>query len=79
MNDNPLLRSFQRTGAPPPPRCALPASVCTGCGQDIYIGEYRYFTPGAYLCPDCMADTIAELPLGELAALIGYERQLLTD
>ena len=46
-------------------------SVIAGCGCDVYQNEYLFMWDGKTLCPDCMRDILADLPLNELVKLAG--------
>jgi hypothetical protein len=47
--------------------------IYADCGHEVYEGEYVYTSEtGATLCPDCMRDVLAELPLYEQAENAGY-------
>ena len=61
----------------PEPRVEPPEDeyyTASGCGHEIYEGEYAYEYEGKVYCPDCLRDKIMELDTDELATLLGIER-----
>lgn len=61
----------------PEPRVEPPEDeyyTASGCGHEIYEGEYAYEYEGMVYCPDCLRDKIMELETDELATLLGIER-----
>lgn len=61
----------------PEPRLEPPEDeyyTASGCGHEIYEGEYAYEYEGKVYCPDCLRDKIMELDTDELAYLLGIER-----
>lgn len=61
----------------PEPRVEPPEDeyyTASGCGHEIYEGEYAYEYEGKIYCPDCLRDKIMELDTDELAMLLGIER-----
>lgn len=61
----------------PEPRVEPPEDeyyTASGCGHEIYEGEYAYEYEGKVYCPDCLRDKIMELDTDELAMLLGIER-----
>lgn len=59
------------------PSLTPPESDCyttSGCGHEIYEGEYAYEYEGETYCPDCLRDKIFDLDTDELADLLGIER-----
>lgn len=61
----------------PEPRVEPPEDeyyTASGCGHEIYEGEFAYEYEGEIYCPDCLRDKIMELNTDELADLLGIER-----
>lgn len=61
----------------PEPRIEPPEDeyyTASGCGHEIYEGEYAYEYEGKVYCPDCLRDKIMELDTDELAYLLRIER-----
>lgn len=61
----------------PEPRVEPPEDeyyTASGCGHEIYEGEYAYEYEGKVYCPDCLRDKIMELDTDELAYLLRIER-----
>lgn len=61
----------------PEPRVEPPEDeyyTASGCGHEIYEGEFAYEYEGKIYCPDCLRDKIMELDTDELAYLLGIER-----
>lgn len=61
----------------PEPRTEPPEDeyyTASGCGHEIYEGEFAYEYEGKIYCPDCLRDKIMELDTDELAYLLGIER-----
>lgn len=61
----------------PEPRLEPPEDeyyTASGCGHEIYEGEFAYEYEGKIYCPDCLRDKIMELDTDELAYLLGIER-----
>lgn len=41
------------------------------CGHEVYEGEHLIEWQGKQICPDCFKEDILDLPVWELAALLG--------
>ena len=64
-------------GFDPEPPVEPPESdyfTASGCGHEIYEGEYAYEYEGKVYCPDCLREKIFDLDTDELADLLGIER-----
>lgn len=67
----PVLDRPGRRPEPPvePPEAAR--YITAGCGHEVYEGEELYESEEGTLCRECLEDLIRQMPLRELAELVG--------